>query len=252
MAGYRRAPLQKNRPDKCESNSSTEGSVHENIQGMKNKELEVELFMDSANIDILCITEHWLRNGVFCDLSKAFDCVNHETLTRKLHDYGVTGRALDLLKSYLTYRVQKVDVNNMRSSEAVVRMGRKSYEMLGQEAPERPRAPRRARSLKKIWLPVKSRTPQPGARYPVKLHVHPPGVARRTENSYKKFLEQKPEERNVLSNTGLTPATSPARRYNVFPSSIDVAINQDLGPACDSDCGSDPGNDYGHAIEFNP
>ncbi|GBP73980.1 hypothetical protein EVAR_87845_1 [Eumeta japonica] len=36
--------------------------LHEDIQGMKNKELEVELFMDSANIDILCITEHWLRN----------------------------------------------------------------------------------------------------------------------------------------------------------------------------------------------
>ncbi|GBP93929.1 hypothetical protein EVAR_53661_1 [Eumeta japonica] len=33
-----------------------------NIKGMKNKELEVELFMDSAIIDILCITENWLRN----------------------------------------------------------------------------------------------------------------------------------------------------------------------------------------------
>ncbi|GBP11259.1 hypothetical protein EVAR_6065_1 [Eumeta japonica] len=33
------------------------GLVHQNIQGVKNKELEVELFMDSANIDILCITK---------------------------------------------------------------------------------------------------------------------------------------------------------------------------------------------------
>ncbi|GBP59082.1 hypothetical protein EVAR_48057_1 [Eumeta japonica] len=29
---------------------------------MQNKELEIELFMSYANIDILCITEHWLRN----------------------------------------------------------------------------------------------------------------------------------------------------------------------------------------------
>ncbi|GBP09806.1 hypothetical protein EVAR_81078_1 [Eumeta japonica] len=33
------------------------------IGGMKNKELKVDLFMDSANVDILCIAEHWLRNG---------------------------------------------------------------------------------------------------------------------------------------------------------------------------------------------
>ncbi|GBP00950.1 hypothetical protein EVAR_2257_1 [Eumeta japonica] len=44
-------------------------------------------------------------------ISKAFDCVHHETLIGKLRHYGVTGRALDLLKSYLSNRVQRVDVN---------------------------------------------------------------------------------------------------------------------------------------------
>ncbi|GBP62705.1 Protein kinase C-like 3 [Eumeta japonica] len=48
---------------------------------------------------------------IFRDLSKAFDCVYHETLIGKLRHYGVTGRALDLLKSYLSNRVQRVDVN---------------------------------------------------------------------------------------------------------------------------------------------
>ncbi|GBP32280.1 Probable RNA-directed DNA polymerase from transposon BS [Eumeta japonica] len=61
--------------------------------------------------------------GVFCDLSKTFDCVNHETPIMELHQYGVTGRALDLLESYLTNKIQKVDVNNMRSSGSVVRVG---------------------------------------------------------------------------------------------------------------------------------
>ncbi|GBP10621.1 hypothetical protein EVAR_76438_1 [Eumeta japonica] len=57
--------------------------------------------------------------GMFCDLSKMFGCVNHETLIRKLHHHGVTGHALDVLPSYLTNRVQKIDANNIRSSGSV-------------------------------------------------------------------------------------------------------------------------------------
>ncbi|GBP43127.1 hypothetical protein EVAR_40567_1 [Eumeta japonica] len=46
--------------------------------------------------------------GVFCDLSNAFNCENHETLIRKLPHSEVTGRALDVLISYLTNRIQRV------------------------------------------------------------------------------------------------------------------------------------------------
>nr|CAI5852006.1 unnamed protein product [Callosobruchus analis] len=42
------------------------------------------------------------------DLSKAFDSVDHEILCRKLECYGIRRASLQLIKSYLYRRVQKV------------------------------------------------------------------------------------------------------------------------------------------------
>ena len=50
--------------------------------------------------------------GLFCDLQKAFDCVNHDILLTKLKFYGITGGAYKLIRSYLDNRYQRVTMKD--------------------------------------------------------------------------------------------------------------------------------------------
>jgi len=48
-----------------------------------------------------------MEGGLFCDLHKAFDCINHTMVLEKMKFYGVSVKFYNLIKSYLDGRYQK-------------------------------------------------------------------------------------------------------------------------------------------------
>ena len=50
--------------------------------------------------------------GIFCDLEKAFDYVNHEILLVQLQFYGIPHVAEDLFKCYVRNRRQKFELTS--------------------------------------------------------------------------------------------------------------------------------------------
>ena len=69
--------------------------------------------------------------AVFMDLSKAFDCLNHDLLIAKLEAYGFSRGALQLIYSYLNRRKQRVKVNGSFSTWIETSVGVPQGSVLG-------------------------------------------------------------------------------------------------------------------------
>ena len=69
--------------------------------------------------------------GVFIDLKKAFDTVDHRILLKKLDHYGIRGKTLELLESYLGNRSQYVCYGGFESPRGRVECGVPQGSVLG-------------------------------------------------------------------------------------------------------------------------
>ena len=77
--------------------------------------------LDSGNVII----------GVFIDLKKAFDTVDHNILLKKVYSYGIRGAAYSWLASYLSHRKQYVLYDGNKSDIHTVTCGVPQGSILG-------------------------------------------------------------------------------------------------------------------------
>ena len=61
--------------------------------------------------------------ALLTDLSKAFDCIDHNLLIAKLSEYGVSSSALNVMSSYLKHRSQRTKTNDCFSSRSKIEYG---------------------------------------------------------------------------------------------------------------------------------
>ena len=69
--------------------------------------------------------------GVFINLQKAFDTVDHKILLSKINHYGIKGIPYEWFKSYLTNRQQFTTVNNKQSELSSIEFGIPQGSILG-------------------------------------------------------------------------------------------------------------------------
>ena len=92
-----------------------------------NKYLSQNLWIQkgfSRQTALTMLPEKWIKvlddigyaGALLMDLSKAFDTINHELLTAKLHAYGFGKEALTLIASYQSDRWQHVKINDTFST----------------------------------------------------------------------------------------------------------------------------------------
>ena len=77
------------------------------------------------------MNQRLLSCGVFIDLKKAFDTVDHEILLYKLNHYGFRGFVNDWFSSYLNNRTQTAQVGQHISDKAIITCGVPQGSILG-------------------------------------------------------------------------------------------------------------------------
>ena len=83
---------------------------------------------DHALCSLIELIKNFIDNGnfvcgIFIDLQKAFDTVDHKIMMQKLWYYGIRGTTYEWLRSFLLYRKQFVSINGYESGYKMIKCG---------------------------------------------------------------------------------------------------------------------------------
>ena len=87
--------------------------------------------MSSGNVRKMEKDNSKMFGALLADLSKAFDCLDHELLIVKLNAYGFSLTALKLVYNYLSNRKQRSKINSAYSSLLEILFGVPQGSILG-------------------------------------------------------------------------------------------------------------------------
>ena len=109
-----------------------ENKVLSNFQsGFRNKHSTSHALISLTEMIWSALDNDQFACGVFVDLQKAFDTVDHKILPSKMNHYGIKGFPYKWFKSYLINRQQFTTVNNKQSELSSIEFGVSQSSILG-------------------------------------------------------------------------------------------------------------------------
>lgn len=99
--------------------------------GFRNNKSTTKAINNLTQIVLHGFEENLYTHATFLDLTKAFDCVSHHILLKKLEAYNFDNNSRALIKSYLTERFQFVYYNSGASGRQLVKHGVPQGSVLG-------------------------------------------------------------------------------------------------------------------------
>jgi retron-type reverse transcriptase len=123
--------LEKYVANKLTSHLADNNLLYEHQYGFQKGKSTVHNLLVLTNFVAKEINDKKFVVGLFLDLKKAFDVVNHSILLKKLKKFGIKGKTLEWFRSYLSNRSQKVEINGVLSEEGYLELSVLQGSILG-------------------------------------------------------------------------------------------------------------------------